>query len=186
MNPPPRLPPIGAVELRALKAAGAEAIFATVDESRAHLRVWLPWVDSSQDPSATRAFLEQHERSAAEGGTAGYALWENGRVIGIAGLHDIDASNRAAAIGYWLAAAAQGRGLITETVRRLLDLGFGGLELERIEIRCATGNTRSWAVPERLGFAFEGVLRHRQWLNGRPVDLRLYSLLAGEWAARRL
>jgi ribosomal-protein-serine acetyltransferase len=186
MRLPESLPSIGAVEVRRLKRADAEAIFATVERNREHLRAWLPWVDGSRDASATLAFLEQHEAAAAEGRTAGYALWEDGRVLGIAGLHDMDAGNRSAAIGYWLTGCAQGRGLITAAVRRLLELGFGALALERIEIRCAVGNARSAAVPERLGFSFEGVLRHGQWLNGRPVDLRLYSLLGGEWAARRL
>jgi ribosomal-protein-serine acetyltransferase len=52
-----------------------------------------------------------------------------------------------------------------------------------VEIRCATGNTRSCAIPERLGFSREGVLREAEWVNGRFLDLVVWSLLEQDYFA---
>ena len=172
---------LGQVEARPLMPDHAEAIFATVEANRAHLREWLPWVDVSTEPAHTRAFLEDHARLFDAGRSFGFALWENQRVIGMIGAHDIVAANHQGAIGYWLANEVQGRGLIVNATREILRLCYDRYGMERVEIRCATGNVRSRAVPEKLGFTFEGILRHAQLLNGSFVDLRLYSLLRGEF-----
>jgi ribosomal-protein-serine acetyltransferase len=115
------------------------------------------------------------------GVTAAYLVLDRARIAGMVGLHEIDWSNRNLMLGYWLAPEAQGRGLITRGCERLLELAFGAWKLERAVIRVAVGNRRSAKVAHRLGFALEGIERHGQWLNGRFVDLEVYSLLRGDW-----
>jgi ribosomal-protein-serine acetyltransferase len=46
-----------------------------------------------------------------------------------------------------------------------------------VSIRCAIENGRSRAIPERLGFGFEGICRESEWLNDRFVDHAIYGLL---------
>ena len=53
--------------------------------------------------------------------------------------------------------------------------------MNRVEIHCAAENTRSCAIPKRLGFTQEGILRDAQWLYDRYVDMVVYGLLAREW-----
>ncbi len=113
----------------------------------------------------------------------GYRILEHGELQGVVGAHDIDEKEGHAAIGYWLAAEAAGRGLMTRSVRLLLAVLFEDLGLERVEIRCAMGNRPSCAVAERLGFQFEGILRSAQRLQGKFADMRVYSMLAAEWRA---
>jgi len=59
--------------------------------------------------------------------------------------------------------------------------GFRRFGLHRIEIRCATWNHRSSAIPRRLGFVEEGILRESEWLHDKWVDLRVFSMLAQDW-----
>ena len=44
--------------LRAIHPDDAEAVYALVDQSREHLRAWLPWVDASRSAVYTREFFE--------------------------------------------------------------------------------------------------------------------------------
>ncbi len=66
--------------------------------------------------------------------------------------------------------------------RALVDYLFFELKLHRIEIRCATGNAKSCAVPKRLGFSKEGVLRQAQAFDGHFLDIEVYGLLAEDWS----
>jgi ribosomal-protein-serine acetyltransferase len=44
------------------------------------------------------------------------------------------------------------QGIVTKSCRALLDYAFDELGLNRVEVRGATGNRKSRAIPERLGF----------------------------------
>jgi ribosomal-protein-serine acetyltransferase len=87
-------------------------------------------------------------------------------------------------IGYWLTEEAQGRGLMTATVRTLLDHAFGFWGLHRVFIEVVVGNERSKAIPERLGFQQEAVLREAKLIRGSYEDTLLYAMLAPDWEAR--
>jgi ribosomal-protein-serine acetyltransferase len=67
---------------------------------------------------------------------------------------------------------------MTRAVRAVVEHAFKDLGLHRVEIRCAVGNARSRAIPERLGFRQEGVLRDAEHVLGRRLDVVLYSRLA--------
>jgi ribosomal-protein-serine acetyltransferase len=69
---------------------------------------------------------------------------------------------------------------MTKTVSALLDHAFDEWDLNRVEIHVATGNRRSRAIPERLGFQQEGVLRDYERVGDRYLDIVVYSLLARE------
>ena len=64
---------------------------------------------------------------------------------------------------------------------RVVDHAFGALELNRVEIRCASDNTKSRAIPVRLGFKEEGMLRQTERVGERLVDQVVYGLLARDW-----
>ena len=53
--------------------------------------------------------------------------------------------------------------------------------LNRIEIKCAVGNNKSRAIPQKLQFKQEGILRQAELLNGKFIDLYLYAMLKEEW-----
>jgi ribosomal-protein-serine acetyltransferase len=74
---------------------------------------------------------------------------------------------------------------MTRACRFLVDHAFDEPKLNRVQIRCAVGNTKSQAIPERLGFTNEGTLRQAGRLYGRFVDIVIYSTLADEWQRLR-
>jgi ribosomal-protein-serine acetyltransferase len=172
--------------LELLEEQHAAELFALVDANRAHLRVWLPWLDQNTAVEHTRSFIRTSlERFAARNGFA-CGLRHRGALAGQVGLHFVDWPNRKAGVGYWLAASHQGKGLMTRACAALLDHVFPELGLNCVELACAVGNARSCAIPERLGFTREGVLRQREWLYDHFVDHVTYSMLAAEWSRRRV
>ena len=81
-------------------------------------------------------------------------------------------------IGYWLLPEYRGKGLVTRAVHHLCLLALCEKGFNRIQIRCAIGNTASNAIPQRLGFKQEGTERDGELLiNGEYTDINVYSLL---------
>ncbi|MFN2394038.1 MAG: GNAT family N-acetyltransferase, partial [Pyrinomonadaceae bacterium] len=76
-------------------------------------------------------------------------------------------------------------GIITESCKILINYAFEELGMNRIEIRCATENVKSRAIPERLNFKLDGVLRQFLWRHTRFFDMAIYSMLAEEWNEKR-
>lgn len=169
-----------AVTLDLLREEHAAALFQLVDESRAHLRRWLPWVDASRSIADTEVFLRGAIEQQRAGKGPQYAVQWQSELCGVCGFHAFDSTGRRGSVGYWLGAQYCGQGLMTAAVRQLVEVGFDEYGLERIDIACATENLKSRAIPERLGFYYEGVVQNREYLNGRYVDHAIYSLLAQE------
>lgn len=49
---------------------------------------------------------------------------------------------------------------MTEAVQGITAFAFEELKARRVEIRCDPQNVKSRAIPERLGFVLEGILRN--------------------------
>ncbi len=171
------------ISIRSYGEADAPSLFAAVEANRAHLDAWLPWVEHTRSVDDAREFIRSTARRWADNLGFQGGIFANEELTGGIGCRPIDWTNRKVEIGYWLAASAQGRGIVTSAARLLIGHCFLEWKLNRVEIRCAAGNARSCAIAERLGFTFEGTQREAQWLHGKGMDLRLYSLLAREWAA---
>ena len=173
------------IALRLLGERDAAEVFAVVDRNREHLRRWMPWVgDGYNEEDAARwlrSTLEQLARN--DGFQAGIS--RGGALVGAIGFHAIDWANRKTTIGYWLSADAQGRGVMTAACRAVVHHSLVDLKLNRVEIRCATGNARSRGIPERLGFTLEGVARQAEWLHDHFVDWTVYAMLARDWPGAR-
>lgn len=168
-------------ELRTYEEKDAKEVFAMVDHNRAYLREWLPWVDGNTSVQDTREFIRDALTQLANNDGFQAGIWYRGMFVGGIGYHGLDRGNRKMEIGYWLDASSQGKGLMTRACKTLVTYAFSEFGLNRVEIRCATGNTRSRAIPERLGFTQEGILREVAWLYDHFVDLVVYGMLAREW-----
>ncbi len=173
----------GGRRLRLLDEADATALFAVIDRNREYLAEWMPWVPHHTSAQQTLAFIRASRRQVADNNGLQAAIVDNGQIIGIVGFHSIDWSQRRTTIGYWLDSHQQGRGTMTEAVRALVDQALGPWRLRRVEIRAAVENHRSRAIPERLGFHQEGVLRQAERIGDRYVDHVVYAMDATAWSA---
>ena len=164
----------------------AEEITAAVRENLERLKPWMPWATDDYSVELCRVWIQRTLNEFAQDGRFNTVILFNGRIAGSIGFHNLDAANKSAEIGYWIAKEFEARGLITRCCRVLIDYMFDVMELNRVQINCNVENTRSRAVPERLGFRLEGVHRQVEFLHDRFGDWAVYAILKDEWKGMKL
>ncbi|RJS58169.1 RimJ/RimL family protein N-acetyltransferase [Bacillus subtilis] len=80
-------------------------------------------------------------------------------------------------IGYFLDKAHNGKGLMTEAVRLIVDYAFHELKLHRIEAGVMPRNLGSMRVLEKAGFHKEGIARKNVKINGVWEDHQVLAIL---------
>jgi ribosomal-protein-serine acetyltransferase len=163
----------------------AQPLLDLLNKNREHLKEWLPWVDSMRSVDDFHRYITMSKKKQDDKMELGFVILYNGIVAGRIGLHYFDHHNKICAVGYWLGMEFVGKGIITVACKRLCEYAFAELGFNRIEIKCGVGNDKSAAVPKRLGFTKEGVLKQAEWVNGKFIDLNLYSLLKEDSAAKK-
>lgn len=102
-------------------------------------------------------------------GTCGYAEWKR--------------HFHCAAVGYELARAEWGQGIMTETLTAVLTFGFTRMQLNRVEAYVMTDNAASMRLLQKLGFQQEGLLRQYGYWQNAYHDLHLFALLKRDFSA---
>lgn len=169
------------VIMRPFVEQDAEDIFKLIDSNRNELRQWLSWVDDTKSVEDSKKFIIDCQSQLAKGTAYRFGIFENGGYAGIVDLHDVNSRNRRAGIGYWLGKESQGKGIMTKAVAKIVSFGFETIDLNRIEIHVAPGNTKSRAVAGRLGFIEEGQLKEYEWLYDHFEDHIVYAMLSSDW-----
>lgn len=149
------LPRVGVV-LRRYHESDIDGLYAAIEENRDHLRPHMPWADESRDEFM--GFVTDAIAQWDRGADRNYAIVEDadGRYLGGCGLHDrVGAGGRE--IGYWLVAAATGRGIVTAAARALTVTALAMEGVSRVEIHCDEANVRSAAVARRLGYRLDRI-----------------------------
>jgi len=155
----------------------AEELFALTERNRIFLRQWLPWLDRTTTVADTRNFLDSQLHRFANGECLHVTIFYDNVIAGVAGYNLIDQTHGIGYVGYWLGEEFNGEGIMTTVVQDLVLIGREFYPLQKVEIRCATENSRSRAIPERLGFTHEGTLRSAERVYEKFYDHEVYGLL---------
>lgn len=144
--------------------------------------------DTPYPPAAGKRLItsmrRQHPDTPGEWFQFAVMLKSTGELIGDCGSKTFAAKPLQAEIGYTIAAAHQGNGYGTETVRTLLGYLFVARGKHRVTASCDPRNTASTRLLERLGMRREGHLRESVWFEGEWADDLIYAMLDHEWAAQ--
>jgi RimJ/RimL family protein N-acetyltransferase len=172
------------LELRCYQPADLPAMRASVEQSHEHLRPWMPWAHGELDSfDAQLALLRRWRAAFDEGREFVYGAFEpaGGECVGSVGLH-ARAGPGALEMGYWVRVDRAGQGYGTEMAAAASRVCFELLRLEFVEIRCEPTNAASAAIPRKLGYTCDGVLRRRlPWPDGERRDQQIWSLFADEY-----
>ena len=110
----------------------------------------------------------------------GVVLTESGKVIGNCFLHNVSFEHKRAEIAFNIGRKYWGMGYATEAAQAIIQFGFEGWQLNRIEGTCMVENRASARVMEKVGMTCEGVLRKYVYVKGQFHDMKLYSILEEE------
>ncbi|MET8050751.1 GNAT family N-acetyltransferase [Streptosporangium sp. NPDC005286] len=117
--------------------------------------------------------------------TLAVELAATGELIGDGMLIWHSLAHRSGEIGYVFHPAHHGKGYATETGLALLELGFDGLDLNRIIGRLDARNEASARVLEKLGMRREAHLVDNEMVKGEWTSELDYAILRREWRARQ-
>jgi [ribosomal protein S5]-alanine N-acetyltransferase len=157
-----------------------------VVENREHLKGWEP-----ERPARyfTEAYWKSELATAAKEFRAGHSLrlvlvekqCASGPIVGTSNFRNfVWGAFRACHLGYSLDNRFQGRGLMREALKTVLDYVFGELGLHRVMAAYMPHNERSARLLKSLGFESEGYARDYLLLDGAWRDHVLTSKLNPE------
>lgn len=106
------------------------------------------------------AFLEQPEK-----------------ILGIIGHYRLIPEHYRAEVGYMLFPEYNGRGIISEALKKVVEYGFKEMKLHSIEAILDPGNIGSEKVLLKNGFIKEAHLIENEYYEGRFLDTMIYSIL---------
>ncbi|WP_163102970.1 GNAT family N-acetyltransferase [Peribacillus alkalitolerans] len=154
--------------IRMPKSGDGKVVYDAIVASLTELKPWMPFAHKDQSPEDVEANIREAHLNFLKREDLRLLVFlkETGEFIASSGLHRIDWSIPKFEIGYWIDSRYSGQGYMTEAVEGIMDFAFSELKARRIEIRMDTENHKSRAIPERLGFTLEGILRN----NGVSVD----------------
>lgn len=160
----------------------APEIFNLINTNRSHFRQWLRFVDDTQTPEDTLEYIYSMMNGWEKPcGEILFSIVYQTQIVGVIALKKTDWADRIVEIGYWIDPFYQGHGIISESCKALIKFAFIEKGVNRIEIKCGVGNDKSSHIPQRLGFVFEGIEREGELINGKFIDISVYSLLKHDW-----
>ncbi|WP_442600641.1 GNAT family N-acetyltransferase [Paenibacillus sp. KN14-4R] len=135
-----------------------EAIMVSLEE----LKPWMPFAHQEQTVEQVEIGLREGHLKFLRREDLRMLIFEKDtrQFIGSTGLHKPNWQVPKFEIGYWMDTRYSGKGYMTEAIQGVCDFGFNVLHARRIDILCDEMNTKSRAVPERLGFTLEGIMRN--------------------------
>ena len=163
--------------MRPWAPADARTLLAIRAAEQARLAPWIPWGKLIPTLDEQLAQILLWNQRFWSGSDLTYALFErDGAPVGAVGVHD-RCGPHARELGYWLTRDGEGRGYMSEAVRAMTRLAFELYGLDRLEVHTDPANSRSRAIPERLGFTHELTLKRRVLdSDGQLADSVVYTL----------
>lgn len=167
----------GAVTLRAWARTDADAVFAACQDPVMQQAIPIPVPYLAEH---ARGFIDNfvpQQWSSRQGAPFAAEDTSTGRLQAAPSLKAIDAAQRVAEVGYWVAPWARGRKVAQRAVGLMCDWAFADLGLRRLEFFIEPGNAASCAVAEHVGAVREELLRDKEVIRGTRRDIARYALV---------
>lgn len=173
-------PPLsdGTVVLRPWAETDVPAITAACRDPE--IPKWIPLVPEPYTEQDAHEYVAQARQWWKDGSAGTFAITVDEQPVGSIGLHANARDEGRAAVGYWVAREARGRGYATRALRLVSRWALEEIGVERLELLAEPINEPSCRVAEAAGFWREGILRAYLPTRRGRRDCASFSLLPGE------
>lgn len=162
--------------LRRVSKNDVNEVFALRSDAETMKYVPRPLV-TTQNEALEHIALIDSKIESNEGINWAITLKGSPKLIGIIGHYRIKPEHYRSEIGYMILPEFQGKGIVTEAVKAVVEYGFNEMHLHSIEAIIDPENTASAMVLEKNNFIKEAHLKENEFYDGRFLDTVIYSLL---------
>jgi ribosomal-protein-alanine N-acetyltransferase len=162
--------------LRRVDEKDVNEIFALRSNPETMKYIPRPLVKTNEDALEHIAMIDAKIENN-EGINWAITLKDDPKLIGIIGHYRIKPEHFRAEIGYMLLPEFNGKGIIPEAVKEVVDYGFKVMKLHSIEAIIDPENFGSEKVLQKNGFVKEAHLKENEFYDGRFLDTVIYSIL---------
>ncbi len=105
---------------------------------------------------------------------------KNGKLLGGIGFILTEGVTHRGEVGYWLGTPFWGRGIATQVVAKVCEIGFEQFDFDKITAHVFSFNPASCRVLEKNGFENEGFVKKHFCKNGQLIDAYIFGRLRVE------
>ncbi|WP_283680099.1 GNAT family protein [Lentilactobacillus sp. Marseille-Q4993] len=163
------------ISLKIPTNSDAEELVRLIADDRKNLAQYLPWAETTMTASDEQEFIKFSYEQMAAGNLLLTVITVNGHPAGMIDIHQINQTNHAGQIGYWLGREYRGAGVMTSCLREMEKIAFNELALHRLELIADIKNKPSRDVAIRLDYHEDGILKDYLFHTNEYHDVVLYS-----------
>ena len=176
-------PPVNQLSIREMVARDHRRAAQVRADNQRWLAPWEASVAPGYPPEdmELEAFIRRSARLVRQRRYYPFAVYADDQLVGQVTIGDIAlGASHSGNLGYWVAEAYSGRGVITAAVAMVLDLCLGAPYLHRVEINIRPENNVALRVVQKLGLRFEGRKQDFYCIAGSWADHLGYAATAEE------
>ena len=157
-----------------------EPLYQLVERNKDYLQQAMDWPKSVTSSHDIRRTVQGNYQLHHRGYAKMFMILRHDAVCGVISFNQIEPTNKAAYIGYWLDEDLQGQGIISQALQAMMQHYASEGSVRRFVIKCIVTNHASNQVALRNGFTLEGYLKQAEYLNGAFHDQNIYARIIDE------
>lgn len=164
------------LRLELLDTRHLNSLYQLASKNLNHLSTWLDWTSRCTSPAFMEQFIKQCQLDFTKGTSVPFVIIYRDEMAGRIGLNAIQEKH--AEIGYWLGKDFQKKGIALASAKSLLHFAFSQLQMQQLNLFCASDNEASKNLAQKLGFQLIKLIPNGEQVNGIYHDLLHFELKA--------
>ena len=164
------------IDIKELELRHVNEFYAFIEKGRINFENWIPFVSTTTSLELAEKKIEIYLGMVMTGKGYFWCLWKDNKIIGLILIKDIDEKARTAEIGYMVDKEFEGKGLIRESCKLMIEFIFSELKMNKIVLCCDENNIKSIGIAKRFNFELEGILKQNISINGKNRNTMCWAL----------